>query len=68
MKEELIEVLKEEMNYTEKDNRCNTCKFHIEEEGFVDRSWDSFCVYNNIGRFQVDKQRGRCSKFESGHD
>lgn len=24
--------------------RCENCKHHLEKDGFVDRTWDSFCT------------------------
>jgi len=63
MKSDLAIKLKEEMGYTEEIRTCETCRFHEEVEGFIDRSWDDICTFNNIGSILV-KKSSNCTKWE----
>jgi hypothetical protein len=64
MNDTLIEEIKKEIGYTEEIARCDKCHFHVElENQYVDRMWDNFCTFSNLGKIPV-KYNGHCSKFQ----
>lgn len=66
MKEELIKLIKEEINYTEETNFCKDCQYYTSDPNpYVDGSWIPTCnAHDQLGDFTVDK-RGHCDNFES---
>lgn len=64
MKRSLVLEIKETLGYTEEVQRCDKCKYHEEiENSYVDRMWDDYCTYSNLGKFTVSAE-AHCNKFE----
>ena len=61
----MIEQIKKEIGYTEKESpKCKNCVHHSEEDGVIDRSWVIKCnLIKAVKTFTVEPN-ALCDKFE----
>ena len=58
-KNALVAAWKQEFDYTEEQNTCESCVHSKEVDGMIDRSWDWICMVNPHCQFIISKN-GRC--------
>ena len=65
MANEIVATIKEQIEYTEKQNTCDGCKFGKEvEDSYVDRMWHWKCThFEPLATLPVNP-KGRCKHHE----